>query len=110
VSREPSPLAERFGATLRRSRRAASLSQQGLADLVGMNRTNVSELERGQCLPRVDTVLKLAAGMNVSACVLLEGMEWRPGRYIDGDFYVLSEEGHRSSFGSSPPWKPPARG
>jgi transcriptional regulator with XRE-family HTH domain len=53
-----------------------------------MHRVNVSELERGLRLPRVDTILKLATGLGVSACVLLEGMEWRAGRYVDGDFYV----------------------
>lgn len=88
MSRNPTPLGERFGAHLKRSRRRADLSQQALADLVGMNRVNVSELERGLALPRIDTILKLAAGMNVSACELLEGMEWRPGRHVDGDFYL----------------------
>jgi transcriptional regulator with XRE-family HTH domain len=90
VSRNPSPLGERFGINLKRSRRRADLSQQALADLIGMNRVNVSELERGLALPRIDTILKLAAGTNVSPCELLEGMEWRPGRLVDGDFYLPS--------------------
>jgi len=45
-------------------------------------------LELGRRLPRLDTILQLAAGTNVSTCFLLEGMGWRPGRYVDGDFYV----------------------
>lgn len=90
MSRNPTPLGERFGTHLKRSRRRADLSQQALADLVGMNRVNVSELERGLALPRIDTILKLPAGTNVSACELLEGMEWRPGRQVDGDFYLPS--------------------
>ena len=81
-------LGERFGLNLWRSRRRAGLSQDGLANLVGVSRAAISPLERGLRLPRIDTILKLAAGMNVSPCVLLEGMEWRPGRYVDGDFYV----------------------
>jgi transcriptional regulator with XRE-family HTH domain len=58
---------------------AGGLSQQALGDLVGMNRVNVSVLERGLRLPRIDTILKLAAGTNVSPCELLGGMEWRLG-------------------------------
>lgn len=81
-------LGERFGRNLWRARRRADLSQRELADLVGLNRANVSALERGLRLPRIDTILKLAAGTGVSACDLLEGMEWRPGRQVDGDFYV----------------------
>jgi transcriptional regulator with XRE-family HTH domain len=100
VSRTSSPLGERFGTHLKRTRRRADLSQQALADLVGMNRVNVSELERGLALPRIDTILKLAAGTNVSACELLEGMEWRPGRHLDGDFYLPSP----------PPLQRPRRG
>ncbi|HEU4705815.1 MAG TPA: helix-turn-helix transcriptional regulator [Solirubrobacterales bacterium] len=85
----PAPtLGERFGLNLWRSRRRADLSQERLADLVGMHRTEIGALERGLRLPRIDTIAMLAAGTNVSVCVLLEGMEWRPGRYVDGDFYI----------------------
>lgn len=87
LSPEPT-LAERFGLNLWRCRRRADLSQDDLANLIGVSRTVISPLERGLRLPRIDTVLKLAAGMNVSPCVLLEGMEWHPGRHVDGDFYV----------------------
>lgn len=87
LSPEPT-LEERFGLNLWRSRRRAGLSQDDLASLVGVSRAAISPLERGLRLPRIDTILMLAAGMNVSPCVLLEGMEWRPGRYVDGDFYV----------------------
>jgi transcriptional regulator with XRE-family HTH domain len=59
-----------------------------LATLIGVPHTVISRLERGVRLPRIDSVVKLAAAMKVSPCVLLEGMEWRPGRYVDGDFYV----------------------
>ncbi len=85
----PSPtLAERFGRNLWRSRRRAGLSQEDLGNLVGLSRDAISRLEKGERLARLDTIIRLAAGMNVSTCVLLEGMEWRPGRYVDGDFYV----------------------
>lgn len=85
----PTPtLQERFGRNLWRCRRRADLSQEDLANLVGLSRDAISRLEKGERLARLDTILKLAAGTNVSTCVLLEGLTWRPGRYVDGDFYV----------------------
>lgn len=81
-------MGERFGLNLWRSRRRADLSQEDLGNLVGLSRDAIHKLEKGQRLPRLDTIVKLAAGTNVSACVLLEGMEWLPGHYVDGDFYV----------------------
>jgi len=81
-------LEERFGLNLWRSRRRADLSQEDLANLVGLSRNAIYTLELGRRLPRLDTILQLAAGTNVSVCFLLKGMEWRPGRYVDGDFYV----------------------
>lgn len=81
-------LEERFGLNLWRSRRRAGLSQEELGDRVGLSRDAVCQLELGRRLPRLDTILRLAAGTNVSTGFLLEGMGWRPGRYVDGDFYV----------------------
>jgi transcriptional regulator with XRE-family HTH domain len=85
----PTPtLQERFGRNLWRCRRRADLSQEGLANLVGLSRDAISRLEKGERLARLDTIVMLAAGTNVSPCVLLAGMQWRPGRYVDGNFYV----------------------
>lgn len=84
----PPTLQERFALNLWRSRRRADLSQEDLAILIGVRRTVISPLERGLRLPRLDTILKLAAALNISPCVLLEGMQWRPGRHVEGDFYV----------------------
>jgi transcriptional regulator with XRE-family HTH domain len=85
----PNPtLAERFGLNLWRCRRRADLSQEDLGNLVGLTRQAIGQLELGLRLPRIDTIVKLAAGTSVSICVLLEGMSWRPARYVDGAFYV----------------------
>jgi transcriptional regulator with XRE-family HTH domain len=81
-------LQERFGRNLWRCRRRAGLSQEGLANLVGLSRDAISRLEKGERLARLDTIVMLAAGTDASPCVLLAGMEWRPGHYVDGDFYV----------------------
>jgi DNA-binding XRE family transcriptional regulator len=81
-------LEERFGLNLWRSRRRAGLSQEELGIVAGLSRDAVGKLELGRRLPRLDTILKLAAATNVSTCFLLEGMRWWPGRYVDGDFCV----------------------
>jgi transcriptional regulator with XRE-family HTH domain len=87
LSSPPTPQ-ERFALNLWRTRRRADLSQEDLANLIGVRRSAISPLERGLRLPRIDTILKLAAAMKVSPCLLLEGMQWRPGRYVDGNFCV----------------------
>jgi transcriptional regulator with XRE-family HTH domain len=81
---------ERFGRNLWRCRRRADLSQEDLANLVGLSRPAIYGLEQGGKLPRLDTILKLAAGTRVSPCVLLAGMQWRPGyfMYVGGEFEI----------------------
>lgn len=81
-------LAEQFGGNLRRCRRRAGLSQQALADLAELNRVAVSAMERGLRLPRLDTILKVSAGVDASPCHLLEGLHWLPGHQVEGDFRI----------------------
>lgn len=89
------PLAQRFGRNVWRSRRRADLTQDELARLVESSRVDIGAVERGERLPRLDTILKLAAGTETSTCVLLEGLRWRPGYYVEGGFYI--EDGPNSS-------------
>ncbi|HVY78865.1 MAG TPA: helix-turn-helix transcriptional regulator [Solirubrobacterales bacterium] len=81
-------LAEQFGANLQRSRRRAGLSQVGLGELVRVHRSEIGHLERGERLPRLDTILKLAAGLDTPVSVLLAGLHWLPGHYVEGGFSV----------------------
>ena len=81
-------LAHRFGGNLRCARRRADLSQVELARLVELHRNDVGRLERGLRLPRLDTILKLSAGVGDSPCALLAGLGWRPGYYVEGGFCV----------------------
>jgi transcriptional regulator with XRE-family HTH domain len=79
-------VAERFAENLIRHRKAADLSQEQLADLAGLHRTAVGLLERGFRLPRIDTLVKVAGALEVSADELLEGIEWKPGNVRPGQF------------------------
>ncbi len=67
------------------------MSQEALARAVDIHRTEISQLERGLRLARLDTILKLSAGIEASSCALLAGLEWQPGHYIEGKFYVEDE-------------------
>lgn len=74
-------LAERFGANLAWFRHEAGLSQEALGERVGIDRVGISELERGRKIPRLDTVLKLMAGLEVSSRDLLAWFWWDPARH-----------------------------
>lgn len=80
------PIAARFGANLARQRKRAGLSQETLAVLASLHHTEVSALERGLRLARVDTVAKLAGSLEVDPGELFEGIAWRSGTYRPGGF------------------------
>ncbi|HEX7292158.1 MAG TPA: helix-turn-helix transcriptional regulator [Conexibacter sp.] len=60
-----------FGRTLRRARRERDLSQDALALRAGLGAKHVSELERGNKDPRLDTFLRLAAGLGLTGTELM---------------------------------------
>lgn len=78
--------AARFGDNLARYRKRADLSQEALSHLTSLHRTEISQLERGLRLCRIDTLVKLAASLEVSADELLGGITWSPGNYRPGGF------------------------
>lgn len=86
-----SRLSEHFGRTLAQERRAADLSVEELGFLCSMHRTAIEGLERGARVPRLDTIIRLAGGLEVETCDLLAGMRWRPGRVAEGGFEVSDE-------------------
>jgi transcriptional regulator with XRE-family HTH domain len=77
---------ERFGANLARCRHAAGLSQEEVAFRASVHRTEISQLERGLRLARVDTVAKLAAALEINPGELFEGIVWQPGQIRPGGF------------------------
>lgn len=61
-----------FGATLRRHRRAAGLSQSALADRIGLDVTYISKIENGRLAPpAADAVIAMAGALGVSPPDLL---------------------------------------
>ena len=65
---------EQLGLNLRRHRERLGLSQEGLADLCDLDRTEISLLERGKRFPRLDTIVRLARALKLEPADLLEGI------------------------------------
>ena len=84
-----SELARRFGKNLARARRDAGLSQEEAGIRASLYRTEIGLLERGERIPRIDTMLKLAGALGVKiACPLFEGIGWDSGFARPGAFVV----------------------
>ncbi len=79
-------LALAFGHNLLRARRKVRLSQEEVNVRAGLHRTEVGLLERGHRVPRIDTLLKLAAALEVAPGELLDGISWLPGQLAEGAF------------------------
>ena len=86
-------VAARFGENLTRCRKRADLSQEELSVRASLHRTEISQLERGLRLARIDTLVKLAGALSVPATDLLEGIVWSPGRMTAGEFMVAAGAG-----------------
>jgi transcriptional regulator with XRE-family HTH domain len=79
-------IAARFAGNLSRHREDAGLSQEELGLRASLHRTEISQLERGLRVPRIDTLVKLAASLGISALDLLNGIGWEPGHREYGRF------------------------
>ncbi|HEX7279694.1 MAG TPA: helix-turn-helix transcriptional regulator [Solirubrobacterales bacterium] len=79
-------IAAQFGDNLARQRKLADLSQDDVSVRASLHRTEVSQLERGLRVPRIDTVAKLAGALEVDPGELFEGIGWEPGGVRYGRF------------------------
>lgn len=73
--RKANRIAGVFGKVLREQRRGAGLSQEALALTAEVDRTFVSQMERGIRQPTLTTLWKLAAALNVKPSVFVQKME-----------------------------------
>ena len=60
-----------FGAVIAQRRKAASLSQEKLAELSGLHRTYVGSVERGERNISIDNICRLAEAINIRVSKLL---------------------------------------
>ncbi len=66
-----SPEGQRFGDTLRRLRNERGLSQERLAEAANLTADYVGFVERGENVPTLTVLLKLAKALSVDASELL---------------------------------------
>ncbi len=97
MNRPTDDMVDRFRANLLRCRRRAALSQEQLAELAGLHRTEIGLLESGARVPRLDTLVKLMGSLEVSAEELLDGIEWLPAREPrEGTFWTRTSQERRT--------------
>ena len=62
-----------IGARVRHHRKQSGLSQEELAEQAETSRVYISNIERGECAPSLEMIIKIANALNVSADDLLAG-------------------------------------
>jgi transcriptional regulator with XRE-family HTH domain len=71
---------------------AGGISQEELGFRASLHRTEISQLERGVRLPKIDTLVKLAGALSVPPGDLLKGIAWTQGRTRVGRFRVSDRD------------------
>lgn len=64
-----------FGIAVRELRKQRNFSQEEFADAVGIHRTYIGGIERGERNPTLTTINRIAAALDVTASELLNVME-----------------------------------
>ena len=76
-------LAAAFGAAVRSARTTRGIAQEGLAHLSKIERSHVGKIERGEHMPTLSAVLKIAKALGMSGAELLaEAEALLPAEYL----------------------------
>jgi len=75
VVRKRDPILTAFGQGVRSHRDAKGFSQEALAEKADLDRTYISDIERGTRNPGLKNVVRLAKALGVPAAKLLEGVD-----------------------------------
>jgi transcriptional regulator with XRE-family HTH domain len=67
----PETVLKEFGSRVTKLRLKRGLSQEQLADITGLHRTQISLIERGRRSPRLDTIIRLAKALNINPAKLI---------------------------------------
>lgn len=69
------PLLLKFGESLRLHRESAGHSQEKLAELADLDRTYISDIERGNRNPGIKNIAKLAKALGTTTSELCKGVD-----------------------------------
>jgi transcriptional regulator with XRE-family HTH domain len=84
-------VSEQIGLNLRRARRRACMSQDDLSKRTGLHHTEISLLERGTRVPRIDTCIKILESTNADPRLLFEGIAWHePARWDEKGWFTVA--------------------
>jgi transcriptional regulator with XRE-family HTH domain len=81
-------ISERFAENLAGQRQSLGLSQEELAARANIHRTQISLIESGKRMPRLDTLVKLAGALGIEPGALLDGIAWEPTVTTVGQFKI----------------------
>jgi len=87
-----SAIADLFGENLACLRERAGLSQEEMGIRASLHRTEISQLERGLRVPRLDTIVKLRDVLGVTTDDLLAGIVWHPATISPGGFVKRDQD------------------
>jgi transcriptional regulator with XRE-family HTH domain len=74
MAKKKSNLCTKFGTRVRELRKKNGYSQEEFADHVGMHRTYLGGLERGERNPTLTIIMRLAAGLKITISELTAGI------------------------------------
>ena len=76
-------LAAAFGAAVRSARTTRGIAQEALAHLAAIERSHVGKIERGEHVPTIAAVLKIAKALGITGAELLAAAEaLLPAEYL----------------------------
>lgn len=68
-------LAQAFGAAVRALRMEHGIAQESLANLAGIERSHMGKVERGEHMPTLAIIFKIAGALDCSTAVLMAAAE-----------------------------------
>jgi transcriptional regulator with XRE-family HTH domain len=78
-------LASAFGAAVRSARTTRGIAQERLAHLAAIERSHIGKIERGQHMPTISALLKIARALGMSGAELMAAAEaLLPAEYLAG--------------------------
>lgn len=77
-----------LGLRIRKLRTERNISQEALAFSSGVHTTYIGKMERGEKCPSIDTLYKLAKGLDVSVSELLDIPEVKPSDYSSAEIRI----------------------
>lgn len=79
--------------TIRRSRNQRRLTLENVAGTTGMSAQHLSEIESGKCDPRLSSIERIAAAMNLTVMLVPDSMASEVRRFVasNGRVFTLNQ-------------------